>query len=278
MTPGGRHMSAIDSAITKIRDLIASGELSPGDRLPPEPELASLVGVSRNTLREAVRALIQANVLDVRRGDGTYVTSLEPHLLLRGLGFVVDLMQDRTLLELVEVRRLLEPAATALAANRIDDDTLQAVRAALDRMHQATTTEELIAHDMEFHRLVVSAAGNATLESLFTALVNRTTKARIWRAISGGGVKRYTLGQHGLIVEGLATRDASLASAACTVLVTSSEQWLRHLLADAPTPPPSTLSGELRLGLHRAVLHPDGRSMDLLSGRDEPRATEDGAG
>src|SRR3712207_6548777 len=107
-------MGAIDTAITRIRDLIATGDLAPGDRLPPEGELAQLLGVSRNSLREAVRALIQANVLDVRRGDGTYVTSLEPQLLLSGLGFVVDLMQDRTVLELFEVRRLLDRKSTRL--------------------------------------------------------------------------------------------------------------------------------------------------------------------
>jgi GntR family transcriptional repressor for pyruvate dehydrogenase complex len=236
-------LGAIDSAITKLRDLIADGELSPGDRLPPEPELAVLVGVSRNTLREAVRALIQANVLDVRRGDGTYVTSLEPRLLLSGLSFVVDLMQDRTLLELVEVRRILEPAATALAAERINDETLDEVRHSLERMKAATSTEELVAEDMEYHRLVVRATGNATLESLLDALVTSTTKARVWRAISGGGVKAWTLGQHEVILEALAAHDARLASAASTVLVAASENWVRHLLATTGSHPEKVSSG-----------------------------------
>src|SRR5260370_22612658 len=127
-------MSVIDSAIDRIRELILSGELAPGDRLPAEPELAALVGVSRNSLREAVRALAQAKVLDVRRGDGTYVTSLEPRLLLGGMAFVTDLLQERTLLESFEVRRLLEPADTGLAAVRVDDETVPELRADPDRM------------------------------------------------------------------------------------------------------------------------------------------------
>jgi DNA-binding FadR family transcriptional regulator len=241
-------VGAIESAITKLRDLIASGELSPGDRLPPEPELAALVGVSRNTLREAVRALIHAKVLDVRRGDGTYVTSLEPHLLLSGLSFVVDLMQDRTVLELIEVRRILEPAAIALAATRIDDKTVNAVREILERMRNAESTEELIAEDVEFHRLVIRAAGNATLESLLDALVTRTSKARVWRAISGGGTKAWTLAQHSVIVEALAARDGALAQAASTVLVAASDNWLRHLLGDTTLPPAAPIdSGALVL-------------------------------
>lgn len=230
-------MGAIESAIANLRDLIASGELSPGDRLPPEPDLAAQVGVSRNTLREAVRALIHAKVLDVRRGDGTYVTSLQPDLLLSGLSFVVDLMQDRTVLELVEVRRILEPAAIALAATRIDETTVNSVRACFERMRAAESIEELIGEDVEFHRLVIKAAGNATLASLLDALVTRTSKARVWRAISGGGTKAWTLTQHSVIVEALAARDANLAQAAATVLVAASDNWLRHLLGDATLPP-----------------------------------------
>ncbi|HEV7536457.1 MAG TPA: FCD domain-containing protein, partial [Acidimicrobiia bacterium] len=163
--------------------------------------------------------------------------------------FVVDLMQDRTVLELIEVRRILEPAAIALAATRIDDKTVNAVREILERMRNAETTEELIAEDVEFHRLVIRAAGNATLESLLDALVTRTSKARVWRAISGGGTKAWTLAQHSVIVEALAARDSALAQAASTVLVAASDNWLRHLLGDTTLPPAAPIeSGPLVLG------------------------------
>ncbi len=223
-------MSVIDSAIDRIRELILSGELAPGDRLPPEPELAALVGVSRNSLREAVRALAQANVLDVRRGDGTYVTSLEPRLLLGGLTFVTDLLQDRTLLEVFEVRRLLEPAATGLAATRIDDETVAELRADLERMQRTSDIEELVAYDVGFHRRIVHAAGNDTLETILDALASQALRARIWRGISGKSAEGWTLAQHALIVEALANRDVVFATAAATVHVTASEQWLRHVL------------------------------------------------
>jgi GntR family transcriptional repressor for pyruvate dehydrogenase complex len=223
-------MGVIDTAITRIRDLIANGQLAPGDRLPPEAELAALVGVSRNSLREAVRALIQAKVLDVRRGDGTYVTSLEPQLLLSGLGFVMELMQDRTLFDLFEVRRLLEPAATGLAATRVDDAQLALLRESLAAMRATTTAEELITHDIQFHRGVVAAAGNETLVTILEALFSRTSRARIWRGIWDRGTLEWTFVQHELILDALAARDAALASAAATVHVAASEQWLRHLI------------------------------------------------
>lgn len=89
-----------EAAIAKIRELIIAGELRPESRLPPEAELADRLGVSRGSAREAVRALVTARVLDVRRGDGTYVTSLRPQLLLEGIGFAVDMMRDDSALEL----------------------------------------------------------------------------------------------------------------------------------------------------------------------------------
>ena len=71
-------MAVTDEAILKIKEMIRSGDLKPGDRLPPEKELGEALGLSRSSLREAVKALEIIRVLDVRRGDGTYVTSLNP--------------------------------------------------------------------------------------------------------------------------------------------------------------------------------------------------------
>src|SRR5499427_11121960 len=106
-------------AIERIRELIVSGEWGPGTRLPREADLAAELGLSRNSLREAVKALSLINVLDVRQGDGTYATSLAPSLLLETLSFIVDFHRDDSVLEFLEVRRILEPAATALAALRM---------------------------------------------------------------------------------------------------------------------------------------------------------------
>ena len=83
-----------DRAITAIKQMVVDGELKPGDRLPPEKELSERIGVSRNSLREAVKALSVIRVLDVRQGDGTYVTALEPEQLLESLAFVLDLHRD----------------------------------------------------------------------------------------------------------------------------------------------------------------------------------------
>src|ERR1700694_1405985 len=92
-----------------------------GAPLPKESELAAELGLSRNSLREAVRALSQLRVLEVRQGDGTYVSSLEPDLLLESTGFISHLLLGESELDLYEVRRILEAAAASLAAARIDE-------------------------------------------------------------------------------------------------------------------------------------------------------------
>src|SRR5215831_7978774 len=134
--PAGRRRGAgvTDDAIERIRDFVASGEWGPGTRLPREADLAKQLGVSRNSLREAVRALSLTRVLEVRQGDGTYVSSLEPGELLEPTLSATHLLRGRTVLELFEVRRLLEPEAAAAAAQRGDEEVGAALRAELDRM------------------------------------------------------------------------------------------------------------------------------------------------
>src|SRR5438552_10290770 len=142
-------MALTDEAITRLRNMIQAGELRPGSRLPPEHQLAAEMGLSRSGVREAVKVLESARVLDVRRGDGTYVTSLAPTLLLEGVGFAVELLQDDTLLDVMEVRRLLEPAATGVAALRISDDELEKLAAILSRMEEsAEDAEKLMRADV----------------------------------------------------------------------------------------------------------------------------------
>lgn len=126
-------MAVTDEAIEKIKEMIVSGALRPGDRLPKESELAAELGLSRNSLREAVRALSLIRILDVRQGDGTYVTSLDPQLLLEAMSFVVDFHRDDTVLEFLAVRRILEPAATAMAALRIPGPELDVLQGSWTR-------------------------------------------------------------------------------------------------------------------------------------------------
>src|SRR6202171_5389198 len=132
-----RAPSVTDDAIDKIRERIVSGAWGAGDRLPKESELAAELGLSRNSLREAVRALSQLRVLEVRQGDGTYVSSLEPGLLLESTGFISHLLLGETEIELYEVRRILEAAAAARAAARVGAEEKAQLAESLERMRKA---------------------------------------------------------------------------------------------------------------------------------------------
>src|SRR5438876_9054842 len=131
---------ASDQAIAKLKELISSGEFTAGARLPTKRALTQLFGVSRSSLREAVRALALVGVLEPRVGDGTYVTTLEPALLLTGIGFVSDLARADSLLEMHQVRRLLEPEAPRLATARLGEEELVRLVGCLRRLESADGT------------------------------------------------------------------------------------------------------------------------------------------
>jgi GntR family transcriptional repressor for pyruvate dehydrogenase complex len=223
-------MAVTDEAIEKIKGMIVSGALRPGDRLPKESELAAELGLSRNSLREAVRALSLIRILDVRQGDGTYVTSLDPQLLLEALSFVVDFHRDDTVLEFLAVRRILEPAATAMASTRISRAEIDALAAQLDALGPEPSVEELVACDLEFHRGIVQAAGNSVLCSLLDGLSGPTTRARVWRGLTQEDAVSRTLHEHRAILAALRDRDADAARSWATVHIASVEQWLRTTL------------------------------------------------
>ncbi|MDQ1669479.1 MAG: GntR family transcriptional regulator, transcriptional repressor for pyruvate dehydrogenase complex [Actinomycetota bacterium] len=219
-----------DEAILKIKGMILSGELKPGDRLPPENQLSEALGLSRSSLREAVKALEIIRVLDVRRGDGTYVTSLTPSLLLDAMSFVVDIHQDASVLELFEVRRILEPAAAALATPRVTAADVQHLRGLLTQVDGTTSVDDLVAHDIVFHRHICELSGNAYLTRLLDTLSGSTLRARVWRGLTEDGSVERTLTEHRAIVDALESGDAGLVSAQVTVHVSGVAAWLRRAL------------------------------------------------
>jgi DNA-binding FadR family transcriptional regulator len=223
-------LAVTDEAIEKIKRMIVSGEVRPGEKLPKEKELAARLGLSRSSLREAVRALNLVGVLSVRQGDGTYVTSLEPPLLLDAVGLIVELSQGRTVLELLEVRRVIEPGATALGTARIDGAGLERLRGCMERMESARDAQALVEADDEFHATIVGAAGNAALSSMVRALSTRTMRARVWRALADEGVVEQTKLSHRAIYAAVESRDPELARATATTHISEVEFWFRRAL------------------------------------------------
>jgi GntR family transcriptional regulator, transcriptional repressor for pyruvate dehydrogenase complex len=221
-----------DEAIEKIKEMIISGRVRPGEKLPREADLAAELGLSRNSLREAVKALSLINVLDVRQGDGTYATSLAPSLLLEALSFIVDFHRDDTVLEFLEVRRILEPAATALAALRMSDEDKAQLGNILDAVDVDSPVDDFVAVDLEFHKKIATSSGNSVLASLVDNMSMPTARARVWRGMTQPHALERTLGEHRAIYRAIVNRDPELARSWATVHVAGIESWLRTTLAD----------------------------------------------
>jgi GntR family transcriptional repressor for pyruvate dehydrogenase complex len=175
MTTREPRASQSDIVVEGIKRMIINGALSAGSRLPVEKDLAAQLGVSRSSLREGVRALVITGVLETRQGDGTYVTALDPGILLSPIGFLVDLHRPENVADLQSVRRVLETEAVGRAALRITDEELhraEQILASMELLLQAEPIdhEAVMNADITFHRLIAAASHNTTLEALIEAV------------------------------------------------------------------------------------------------------------
>lgn len=214
--------SLVESVIDQLRASVESGEWPVGQRIPVESVLADRLGVSRNTVREAVRVLVHAGLLDTRQGSGTFVrTGVDPAETLRRIG-------RAALLERIEVRLTLEVEAARLAATRHDDADRSAMREALDQRSSlraadrgapTSNLDSFIEIDTRFHAAVVNAAHNGALSDLYryvaSAIVETIRQTEIDQALP-----EPSQADHEALFEAITTRDPDAAANAT-----------RHLLA-----------------------------------------------
>jgi GntR family transcriptional repressor for pyruvate dehydrogenase complex len=222
------RVSLTQAAINQIKDMIVRGDLRPGDKLPVENELAARLGLSRGSLREAVRALAVMRVLEVRQGDGTYVTSLEPDLLLQSVSFLTELNRESTLVQILDARRMLEAGAAALAAYCATEEELATLERLVDEMPRCESVEAFVENDMQFHRAIATASRNDVVVALLDNLSSRTTRARVWRGITETGANERTIEEHRAIYEALAAHRGDIAAALITAHIANVESWLQH--------------------------------------------------
>ncbi|MCX5496023.1 FadR/GntR family transcriptional regulator [Kaistia dalseonensis] len=202
--------SVAEQVAKKLLDLVRTKNLKPGDQLPPERELATLMQVSRPSVREALRGLQILGVLKVRQGGGIYVTSLEASDLLGPLQLLITLNEENVN-ALYESRRLIDGAIGRMAAERISD-------ADIDRLKNLLIVQrDLLADpigfrvsDVEFHRTISEATGNPFLVRVSTSLyVLGMEYRRI--AAETPGVLSQSFADHEIIVSALAARDPDAA-------------------------------------------------------------------
>jgi DNA-binding FadR family transcriptional regulator len=160
-----RGPSLVEGAIEALRAEIVGGAWPVGERIPTEPELVEAFGIGRNSLREAIRALVHAGLLETRQGDGTYVIATSD------LAAAVRRRTSRAeLLEVFELRRALEVEAARLAAQRRTDTdlaTLDRLLAAREAASRRSDLGEFVELDVALHRAIVVAAHNSMLAELY---------------------------------------------------------------------------------------------------------------
>jgi DNA-binding FadR family transcriptional regulator len=231
-----RRASLVDQVIDQMRRAISDGDWAVNHRIPPEPELVSALGVGRNTVREAVRALSHAGLLEVRQGDGTFVRATSE------ISGALRRMCGSELREVLEVRRVLEVEGARLAAINRTDAELDGLAEVLAERNAAVAErrfDKATDIDTRFHQAVVRASHNALLTELYHGLTE-VVRASITATSDSNGLN-WDIEHEGLLA---AVRDRDPNRAA-----REAGQFLTDLITEHTTPaeePPNPTTVELR--------------------------------
>lgn len=207
--------SLVDIALEQIRQRIDDGTWPLGQRLPPEPELAEIIGISRNTVREAVRVLTFSGVLEVRQGDGTYVRACADPLS------TMQALARSSVEQALEARGMIEIEASRLAALRRTEADLTALHEALAASAARSSYEDLqdyIDHDLVFHQRVVDSAHNPVLSELYRYF-SQVIRVGLERTISDPDRAQPCFDLHRELLDAIERQDADAAAAANRALL-----------------------------------------------------------
>ncbi|MDI3402699.1 FadR/GntR family transcriptional regulator [Streptomyces cavernicola] len=214
------RQSLVDTVVDQLRTQLTEGEWAVGDRIPTEHTLAEQLGVGRNTVREAVRVLVHAGLLESRQGNGTFVRSAaDPSAVLRG-------MRHAGALEVTEVRVALEAEAARLAAERRDTHDLLRLRAALDTLHEEG--DRNADADMAFHLAVVEATHNTAFIEVYRFFSVQVHEVLV-HALGDRDMPPVDISAHEALVDAVEAGDPVAADAAVRALLKVPIDALRQL-------------------------------------------------
>ncbi|MFD5389674.1 FadR/GntR family transcriptional regulator [Streptomyces sp. NPDC127074] len=227
------RQSLVDGVVEQLRAQLAEGEWQVGDRVPTEHALAEQLQVGRNTVREAVRVLVHAGMLQSRQGEGTFVVSTsDPAEVMRGV-------RRAGIRDVLELRIALEAEGARLAALRHSPDDLRRMRAALESLEafgqagerSADGHHELhAAHDLEFHTAVVEAAHNAALSATYGWFSSSVRDALV-ASLGDREVPSIVPADHRALVDAIASGDPAAAEASARALLETPKRAIEALLA-----------------------------------------------
>lgn len=270
--PPVRRRKVSETVVRAIQAQILSGQLKPGDQLPPERQLADLFGASRGSVREALRALELSGLIRSRQGGGNFVADLPPSALTAPLEQFLA-RQRQSLRDLYEARQMLEPRLAFLAAERATQADVERLRLALaeqERTLEADAADAAHAADRAFHQAIAEATRNQAFIKLHNFLSDLVAESRR-EAVDTAERRRQALIDHRSIAEAIARGDGPAASAAMLqhlrnveAIVLAALEGYRAALARLPG-----VAAEGREGSGLAAPRPDGEPGAAVDGRGQ---------
>mgnify|MGYP001328668228 CR=1 FL=1 len=201
---GAKRQVLSEEIVEQILNDIVEGRLKPGDKLPSEKKLLEIYGVSRVSIREALRTLEIMNVIDIYQGKGAFISSLDPCKLVEHLQFVF-LLDKSTVFSLFEARNILEPSIAALAAERASDAQIAELKELIGQGFDARV-------DQQLHEKIAYATGNPILIRFITS-IGKIGEISRQKTSTLPGVQERAHKQHIRLVDAIAQHDAEGARA-----------------------------------------------------------------
>jgi GntR family transcriptional repressor for pyruvate dehydrogenase complex len=221
-----------EQIVDQVEKRILSGELNPGDKLPPERELVKQFGVSRTAVREAIKALSQKGLIAVYPGRGTFVIDSTSSAVRHSLDMLIKVGGKDGVTDLVEVREILEPEIAALAANRATEEQIMTIQETVATMENAMEDPNtFVEADLDFHLALAQATNNALIPALIDSLIDLLRQHRMRAAAVEGALQR---GQpfHKLIIDAIRRKDEDSAREAMRAHLKQIRQEMETALED----------------------------------------------
>jgi GntR family transcriptional regulator, transcriptional repressor for pyruvate dehydrogenase complex len=218
--------------VQRIKELLERGDLKGGSRLPPERELAEMLGISRPSLRTALKALSVMGIIRAKPGAGTFIAEAIPEIFLEPMHFMT-LINNTALEEVFEARLIIEAALAELAAERATEQDVQRMSEELNAMREAVDDPDaFLKHDMCFHQLIARASGNHVMSGMMDTLAQMLYQMRRETIARSHGLGE-AIDWHERIFNALRRRDGKLARKLMTDHLRAAERGLK---SDAPPP------------------------------------------
>ena len=200
-----------EQIVSQIEQRIVAGDLKVGDQLPSEHELAQQFAVSRTAVREAIKALRQRGLVEIRHGRGTFITNGTTNTIRSSLGMLMKLGGKNGSMKLVEVREILEPEIAALAATRITNEYVTTMREAVVIMDTALDNVDVFVEaDLDFHLALAEGTANPFIPILMDSIIDLLREQRKRIGFTKGGLRRGQI-HHKKILEAITRRDPQAA-------------------------------------------------------------------